>query len=195
MTTPVSTESKLSILSFRLISLSLPLVLWSSLAVGSSPYPAWSEEPSNKTIAKAVDAIGMTVSDMDQAIDFYTNILPFERLSDVEVWGSEYERLQGIFGIRMRVVRLKLGDQFIDLTEYLTPKGRPIPIDSRSNDKWFQHIAIVVNDIDDAVRQIREGNYKFVSSGVMEVPENKLGFRRGVLVCDPDGHVMRVVEK
>jgi len=39
----------------------------------------------------------------------------------------------------MRVVRLRLGEEFIELTEYLAPKGRPFPVDSRSNDRWFQH--------------------------------------------------------
>lgn len=356
----ISRISKPASLSRHLIPLTLLFVIWYSIALSPWSPAAWSEQPSSRTKVKAVDAIGMTVSDMDRSIDFYTNVLPFEKVSDIEVWGSEYEHLQGIFGVRMRVVRLKLGDQFIELTEFLTPKGRPIPIDSRSNDKWFQHIAIVVNDmdrayehlrkykvqhastapqtlpdwnkaaagikafyfkdrdghnleiiyfppgkgdpkwqvatdklflgidhtaivvsdtdqslrfyrdlmgievkgnsenygteqehlnnvfgahlqitglqspmgpgiefleyispgdgrpipvderandvmhwettvivddIDGAVKQIRAGDYKFVSSGVVEVPENKLGFKRGVLVRDPDGHVMRIVEK
>ena len=37
---------------------------------------------------------------------------------------------------------------FIDLTEYVAPRGRPIPADSRSNDQSFQHVAIVVSDMD-----------------------------------------------
>ena len=86
-----------------------------------------------------VGAIGMTVSDMDESIDFYSKVLSFEKVSDIEVTGEDYERLQGVFGLRMRVVRMKLGEEFIELTEYLTPKGRPLPVDSRSNDRWFQH--------------------------------------------------------
>ena len=50
----------------------------------------------------------------------------------------------------MRVVRMKLGDEFIELTEYLAPRGRAFPIDSRSNDRWFQHVAIIVSDMDKA---------------------------------------------
>ena len=47
----------------------------------------------------------MTVADMDRSLEFYTKILSFELVSDVEVWGTEYEQLQGIFGLRMRIVR------------------------------------------------------------------------------------------
>src|SRR5688572_31503826 len=46
-----------------------------------------------------------------------------------------YEKLQGVFGLRMRVVRMKLGDETIDVTQYLAPEGRPIPADWRSNDR------------------------------------------------------------
>jgi hypothetical protein len=93
----------------------------------------------------AVESMGMTVLDMDQAVDFYSNVLSFKKVSDVEVLGAEYEQLQGLFGVRLRIVKLQLGNELIELTEYLTPKGRPIPIDSRSNDRWFQHIAIALS--------------------------------------------------
>lgn len=97
----------------------------------------------------------MTVSDMDRAIEFYSTVLSFQKVSDIEVLGTEYEQLQGLFGVRLRVVRMQLGEELIELTEYLTPKGRPIPVDSRSHDRWFQHIAIVVSDMDQAYQQLR----------------------------------------
>src|SRR6266849_2409245 len=90
-------------------------------------------------VVERVGAVGMTVSDMDRSVDFYSKVLSFEKTSDVEVTGEDYERLEGVFGLRMRVVRLRLGEEFIELTEYLAPKGRPFPVDSRSNDRWFQH--------------------------------------------------------
>src|SRR5690606_16703297 len=108
------------------------------------------------TAVKAVDSIGMTVSDMDSAVDFYSKVLSFEKISDTEVWGSEYESLKGVFGVRMRVVRMRLGDEVIELTEYLTPEGRPYPQGTRSNDGWFQHIAIVVSDMERAFELLRK---------------------------------------
>src|SRR3981189_2414443 len=64
----------------------------------------------------AVDPIGMTVSDMDRAVAFYTSVLTFEKISDIEVSGREYELIQGVFGARMRVVRLRLGAESTWLT-------------------------------------------------------------------------------
>src|SRR5690242_12195655 len=71
-----------------------------------------------QTVQK-VESVGFTVSDMDKAIDFYTRVLSFEKVSDKEVWGAEYERLSGVFGARARVVRFRLGSEILELTEYL----------------------------------------------------------------------------
>ena len=39
-------------------------------------------------IVKAVDAVGMTVADMDRSLEFFSKVLNFEKISDVEVHGS-----------------------------------------------------------------------------------------------------------
>src|SRR5262249_43740680 len=127
-----------------LLTLSLPLLL----LIGASPpiTPAAAQQATIAPLVRAVDSIGMTVSDMDRSVEFYSKVLTFEKVSDAEVIGDQYEHLQGVFGLRMRVVRMKLGGEFIELTEYVAPRGRPIPVDSRSNDRWFQHIAIITSD-------------------------------------------------
>jgi catechol 2,3-dioxygenase-like lactoylglutathione lyase family enzyme len=117
----------------------------------------------------AVDGVGVTVSDMDRAVAFYS-ALTFQKVSDKEVFGEEYEHLEGVFGARMRIVRMQLGDEHIDLIKYLAPRGRPIPVDSRSNDLWFQHIAIVVRDMDQAFAKLRELKVQFVSTAPQTLP-------------------------
>lgn len=119
---------------------------------------------------KRVESVGFTVSDMDKAIDFYTRVLPFEKVSDVEVWGTEFEHLSGVFGARARIVNFKLGDERLELTEYLTPQGHPIPVDSRSNDRWFQHIAIIVSDMDRAYAHLRANKVRHASTGPQTLP-------------------------
>src|SRR5438067_9453079 len=78
--------------------------------------------------ATSVESIGMTVSDMDRSVAFYS-ALTFQKVSDIEVLGEQYEHLEGVFGVRMRIVRMQLGNEFVDLTEYLAPPGRPISPD------------------------------------------------------------------
>jgi len=123
------------------------------------------------SLVQAVTSVGITVSDMEEAIRFYTDVLDFQKISDVEVFGRPYELLQGVFGLRMRVVEMQLGQERIELTQYLTPQGRPIPVDSRSNDLWFQHIAIVVRDMDAAYEKLRRFQVEHVSTGPQRLPE------------------------
>lgn len=143
----------------------------------------------------AVDSVGMTVSDMDRAIEFYSRVLSFKKVSDTEVLGSAYEQLQGLFGVRLRVVKMQLGKEMIELTEYMTPKGRPIPIDSRSNDHWFQHIAIVVRDMDEAYQHLRKYKVQYTSTEPQRIPDwNKAAAGiRAFYFKDPDGHNLEVI--
>ncbi len=165
-------------------------VLWLVLAV---PQVLAQQHPA---LVSGVDAIGITVSDVDRAVDFYSKVLTFEKVSDKEVAGDNYEHLEGVFGLRMRVVRMKLGDEFIELTEFLAPKGRPIPVDSRSNDRWFQHIAIIVSDMDKAYGWLRQNKVEHASSGPQRLPDwNKnAGGIWAFYFKDLDGHPVEVLQ-
>lgn len=142
------------------------------------------------------ESVGFTVSDLDRAERFFTSVLAFEKVSDTEMLGRDVELLTGVFGARIRVARFRLGDEIIELTEYLTPGGRPIPVDSRSNDRWFQHIAIIVRDMDEAYAVLREHKVKHASTGPQTLPEyipNAAGIK-AFYFKDPDGHVLEILE-
>lgn len=144
----------------------------------------------------AVASIGMTVDDMDRAVDFYTNVLTFEKVSDVEVSGRQYELLEGVFGARARIVRLRLGDETIELTEYFAPKGRPIPSDIRPNDRAFQHAAIIVSDMAAAYRRLRQFHVEHASTGPQKLPDwnPNAGGISAFYFRDPDRHFLEILQ-
>src|SRR5215469_1541563 len=168
-------------------TLLLAFLIAASLAVAQPPHDS---------LVSAVDAVTMTVSDADRAADCNTTVLHFEKVSDMEVAGEAYEHLEGVFGVRMRVVRMRLGDEYIQLTEYLAPKGRPIPVDARTNDRSFQHIAIIVSDMDKAYAWLRQNKVEHASSGPQRLPDwnkNAAGIR-AFYFKDPDGHPLEILE-
>ena len=177
-----------------LLHLYITLGLWLSAALAQPSLTPNTQHPA--PLVQAVEAVGVTVADMDRSLEFYTKVLYFEPVSDSEVWGPQYEQLQGIFGLRMRVVRLRLGGEFIELTEYLTPKGRPVPVDSRSNDHWFQHIAIIVSDMDHAYDWLRKNKVRHASTGPQRLPDwnPKAGGIRAFYFKDPDGHSLEILQ-
>jgi catechol 2,3-dioxygenase-like lactoylglutathione lyase family enzyme len=143
----------------------------------------------------AVDAVGFTVSDMDRAVAFYTGVLPFVKTADHELSGRPYELLSGLFGARSRVVRLRLGTEDIELTEFLAPKGRPIPPDVRANDRGFQHVAIVVSDISKAYDLLRAHHVEHASTGPQRLPDwnPNAGGIRAFYFRDPDRHFLEII--
>src|SRR5207244_4878288 len=87
-------------------------------------------------LVQGVDAMGITVTDMDRAVDFYSKVLTFQKVSDTEVAGENYEHLEGVFGLGMRVVRMRVGDEVMEVTEDRVPKGRAMDVDSLRRGSW-----------------------------------------------------------
>ena len=150
----------------------------------------------NTSVVVAVDSIGMTVSDMDRSVAFYSDVLAFKPISDVEVDGPEYDQLWGIFGVRARVVQMQLGEQQLELIEFLAPPDvRPIPVPSNSNDLWFQHIAIVVRDMEAAWAKLRKHHVRQISPRPQTIPISNPAAAgiQAIKFRDPDGHNLELL--
>ncbi len=148
-----------------------------------------------RPIISSVASITIPVSNLDRSIDFFTSILDFEKISEYELVGDELERSTNLFGAHARVATLRLGDEHIELLQYLAPEGRPIPLDSRSNDLWFQHIAIVVSDIDAAYAHLRAHNVRHASTAPQTLPPS-LPNAAGISAFyfkDPDAHPLELI--
>ena len=127
---------------------------------------------------------------------FYTDVLPFEIVADQEQAGPAIAHLTGVFGARTRTVRLQLGTEAIELVDFLAPEGRPIPPDSRSNDLWFQHVALIASGMDAAYRRLREHNVTHASSGPQTLPawNPTAGGIKAFYFKDPDGHNLEILQ-
>jgi len=142
-----------------------------------------------------VRSIGLTVDNLNRELVFYTNTLPFHLISIQDKSGPDEDALLGSRDVNLRVATLKLGDESITLTEHLTDKGRRIPLDSRSFDHWFQHIAIVVSDMERVYESLRAQKVKHVSSAPQTLPEwNKhAGGIKAFYFRDPEDHVLEII--
>jgi catechol 2,3-dioxygenase-like lactoylglutathione lyase family enzyme len=144
---------------------------------------------------RAIASISVTVSDMDRSVVFYRTVLNFQTVSDQEFTGDDYEHLYGVFGARVRIVTLRLGDETLKLEEFIAPRGRPIPLDSRSDDAWFQHVAIIVRDMDRAFAWLRSQHVAFASTGPQVLPQwnPNAGGIAAFYFRDPDGHNLEIL--
>lgn len=156
-------------LSVIALFLNVGTALGCPLAETASPAPisqlqTSSESTTPSALAASVAGVGITVRDLDTSLAFYQQVLGCKLMSQREGFGNEIEHLTGVFGARTRTAVLHLGEETIELTDYLAPEGKPVPQTARSNDQWFQHVAIVVSDMDKAYGVIRKHNVQHASS-------------------------------
>ncbi len=128
-------------------------------------------------IVDAVGRIVIPVSDLDRAAKFYATALTFE--------ANEGTATSGII--------LRLGAETIEL---VPAGGRKLPADSRSNDRWFQHLAIVVSDIDQAYAQVLRAGAAPISVAPQTLPawNADAGGIRAVYFRDPEGHPLELIQ-
>jgi catechol 2,3-dioxygenase-like lactoylglutathione lyase family enzyme len=155
--------------------------------------PRWHQPGSN--IFLGIDHTAMTVRSTDNSIKFYRDLLGLTVAGGSFNIGTEQEHLDSLSGARVRVTGVKpvVGSPGVEFLEYEFPAaGRPMPADSHPTDLWYWQTRLVVFDVEAAATTLL-GTAQFLSSGVVSMPGSALGFAKGFLVRDPDGHVMQIV--
>lgn len=148
--------------------------------------------------ALQVKQVSITVSDLNKAIQFYKEVLTFEVEAMYQIASPKLNQLFNLEqkDLRVNAALLKLGDEKIELMEFVNEGiQHPIPPDSRSNDLWFQHIAIVVSDMDKAYQWLRKHKIQHVSTAPQRLPEY-LPAAAGISAFyfrDPDKHNLEII--
>ena len=145
--------------------------------------------------AREIRGFALTVSNLDSTVAFYEEALGFKKIDERIVADRNYDYLTGVFGTRVRSATLQLGDERIELEQYLAPGGQPIPVDSRSNDLWFQHFAVVVSDMERAYEHLRAFPIQSISSAPQTIPESNKAAAgiKAYKFKDPDGHPLELL--
>jgi catechol 2,3-dioxygenase-like lactoylglutathione lyase family enzyme len=136
---------------------------------------------------------GQVVADIERAERFLSAAFGFTAIGRAAS-DSRFAELMGVPGATTRRTHMRLGDQEIVLTAF-DPPGRPYPPDSTSSDLWFQHLAIVVADIDAAHARLREAAriMPITESGPIRLPCASGGVR-AYKFRDGDGHPLELLE-
>jgi len=145
-----------------------------------------------------IDHTAITVSDTEQSLKFYRDLLGLKLGGSSLNTGITQERLDGVANPRVRVTAVmpEKSPPFVEFLHYESPSdGRPIPRDTTSVDLWHWQTLLVVEDVAAAATALRAAGVRFVSLDVVDVPDSTLGFSRAVMVTDPDGHAVRLVQR
>ena len=157
--------------------------------------PRWQEKMDKLFLGIDHTAIG--ISKTDSSLTFYRDLLGFRKAGESENFGIEQEHLNQVFGSHLRITGMRASaGPGVEFLEYLTPRdGRPRPRDVHANDIVHWQTMIATDDLDLLAKKLIDAHVSFVSSGVVGMPINKVGFSKGTLVSDPDGHDVLLIQK
>lgn len=151
-----------------------------------------------------LEAVSFSCADAEACAAFFCSQLGCRRLDAIEP-GPGYASLIGLPGAQLKLVRLALGRERLELLEVreLGPgqrPGRPFPADSRSNDLWFQHICIVVRDLEQASAPLRQaiaaGELQQISSAPQRLPDwnSAAAGIEAFKLHSPEGHCLELLQ-
>jgi hypothetical protein len=68
-----------------------------------------------------------------------------------------------------------------------------LPEDAQANDLFHWQTRLVSGGVEALYDELAKARAVFVSPGVVNLPDNQLGFAQGFLVRGPDGHAVQIV--
>lgn len=149
-----------------------------------------------------IKSIAQTTKNIDEQMRWYTETLGFKAGKREILEGKWLSELIGISDAVVDRVILHLGDEELELWEFQKKtdfknnnfEGEIIPVDSKSNDLWFQHICIVVKDIEEAFRKGAD-KAEQISSKPQTLPEWNTGAAniKAVKFKDINGHSLELL--
>jgi len=144
-------------------------------------------------MTSVIDRITLVVADIDRAEEDYASAFGcvVEHRGDIE---PALTRVLCVKPARGRRSLLRLGSERIELLEFTDSAGRPYPADSTSTDLWFQHMAIVVNDMTRAHRTVMANpRLRPISrNGPVRLPDSSGGVT-AFKFRDHDGHPLELL--
>lgn len=138
-----------------------------------------------------IEEISVTVSDLARTEAFYRDGLGFHTISERMISDEPTERLLGV-PVPSRALTMEIGEERVEFVQFQVP-GRPYPANSRSSDRWFQHFAIVVSDMDAAYARLRRIRFSAISEGGPQTLPPETGGVRAFKFRDPDGHPLELL--
>ena len=143
-----------------------------------------------------IDHTAIVISDTETSLGFYRGTLGMNVAGESENYGIEQERLNNVFGARLRITSLKgASGPGIEFLEYLSPRdGRPYPPEEKANDLVHWQTRLAGGPVDSIAERLRQARAASVSTAVTSLPPETNRHRKCVIVRDPDGHAVEIVE-
>lgn len=144
---------------------------------------------SDRTL-QAVAGFALVTAELSRLVHFYNHVLGFAVHGAVTRIDPAEIALLGLSGAGQRQM-LSLGDQILWIDQF-EQAGRAYPADSNAASLWFQHLALVVDDIHSAYGRLRD--ITPISHGEPQLLPASSGGVQAFKFRDPDGHPLELLQ-
>jgi glyoxylase I family protein len=132
---------------------------------------------------------GLTVSDLEEAVDFYDGVLGMEKADELSFASEEFSKFVGVDGADVDIAFLEADGFLVELLEYNEPDGKNANENISNNDVGAAHLCIEVDDIDGIYDDLSE-SVEFINP-----PQTLENGAQVVYMHDPDGNVVELLEE
>ena len=142
-------------------------------------------------MVKGVFHSSITVSNLNKSITFYRDILGLEFLFTRESSGEGLSKAIGVENAHLKIAMLRVGDDFLELIEYVKPKCAPKVL--QPCDIGSMHVAFHVVDISEMEQRLKKYGYHF-NAPPRRITEGPMKGWIWAYLKDPDGAQLELVE-
>ena len=136
--------------------------------------------------------IGVTVSDLERALEFYVDILGFKVHKKADEFGECLDNFSSLKDVRVTTVKMLDDNQnMLELLHYQSHPEKPYNnMARRISEIGCSHFALTVEDLDNLYKKLVEYGIEF-NYPVQTSPDGKVK----IAFCrDPDGTLIEMVE-
>jgi len=140
----------------------------------------------------SVNHTSFTISDVEQSIFFYRDLLGLELISLAERDPEFAEKVTGIPRAHLKTAYFRIpGGHHLELIQYLSPRG--MKLDTRTHNVGSAHLAYNVDDLPKLYAQLKDKGVPF-KSPPLEVPTGPNKGNLTVYCTDPDGITLELIQ-
>lgn len=138
----------------------------------------------------AIRHTGIVVANMDEALHFWCDLLGFNIAKRMEESGPHIDAITGLENVQLTTTKLAAPDgNLIELLQFHTHPDKPA-WQGQSNSTGITHIAMTVNNLDEAFKQLSAAGIVFNAPPVLS-PD---GYAKVTYCKGPEGILLELVE-
>ena len=135
--------------------------------------------------------VSFTVTDLDRAVKFYSDVLGLECISLAERDETFSSAVTGIPGVTMNIAYMKASNCSVELIQYT--KGQGEVLTTSTNQPGCTHVCFNIADYDQWMERMEKNGVR-MSGELCQVPAGPNKGKRVCYMLDPDGNHLEFIE-